>query len=352
MGHRERSPWWRFWGGAPGPGAAGSADPIEAFWAFWHDSELAMGEAIEHGTLSEWVEPISTRVAAIDDRLQWEFGRGRGAQHYFCLAAPGDARLRIVAERWRGAGPPDGPLFEFYPARPATGFQPGAILTYEDVPFLLDEFRILAVEDDVRERLDVRVYHPAFSGTTEAIAGSATFIALDGALGEDEVERWLGDIERSRDPLPGATELGGLRERVTAFGSRATGERWVLLEGKRPSGQPALATVNRALKRVEHLLLDTHYTVTLPVLRPTPGGLPDGVEHEELVALEDGLFADLGPDAVRIARETFEGKRLVHLHASATGPVPDRLERWCRAQAREVELSAADDPDWAVLRRW
>lgn len=150
-------------------------------------------------------------------------------------------------------------------------------------------------------------------------------------------------------------DLGGLAERVADLRRRATGERFAILEGKLPSGAPTIATVNLALKRVDHLLLDTHYSVVVRLQEPTPAGLTTSQEGAELNAREDELLAQLGRDAVYIGHETREGTRVLHFHAAAGGPAGALLEVWAgqlSAQGREVELEARHDPGWDVLKRF
>jgi hypothetical protein len=328
---------------------------IRAFWELWREQRRAIEAAIPAGTLQEWVEPIASRVSAIHPDLDWEFGAGLRASHYFCLSGKGNPELRVLAERWRQAGPGDDAVFEFHAARPGSGYDPEARLDFEGTTFPLSGFRVGVEEDEGRERLHVRVHHPAFALVHDPVRGLATYVALDGVLGEDETERWLGGVDLEEAPDPGAIDLGALVERVADLRRRATGERFAVLRGTLPSGAVTFATVNRAIKRVDHLLLDTHWQAVIPLLDPTEDGLTTAEEAEELNQLEGDLLSRLGHDAVYVGRETQEGTRVLHLHAAATGPAGARLEAWAaplQAAGREVELRAALDPDWAVLRRW
>jgi hypothetical protein len=328
---------------------------IRAFWQLWREQRHAIEAAIPAGTLREWVDAIASHVSAIHPDLDWEFGAGLRATHYLCLSGKGNPELRLLAERWRLAGPGDDAIFEFHAARPGDGYRPEAQLDFEGTAFPLSGFRVGIEEDGERERLHVQVFHPAFSLVHEPVRGLATYVALDSVLGEDETERWLGGVDLEDVPAPGAVDLGGLLEQVADLRRRATGERFVVLRRTLPSGAATFATVNRAIKRVDHLLLDTHWQAVIPLLDPTEEGLTTSEEAEELDQLEDDLLSRLGRDAVYIGRETQEGTRVLHLHATATGPAGARLEAWAaplQAAGREVELRAALDPDWAALRRW
>src|SRR5688572_19616606 len=97
------------------------SDAIDAFWTWWAQNADALERAIGDRSLPDWAPRISERVKAIDGRLDWEFGAGRRAPHYFCLSAKGDPVLRVLAERWRSRGPSDHPVFEFHASRPGGG---------------------------------------------------------------------------------------------------------------------------------------------------------------------------------------------------------------------------------------
>lgn len=328
---------------------------IGAFWAFWREQRPAIEAAIPAHRLEEWVEPIAARASAIHPDLDWEFGPGLRARHYFCLSGKGNPDLRVLTERWRLAGPGDDATFEFHAARPCVGYDPEVLLEFEGTAFPLSGFRVAVEEDEGRERLHLRVHHPAFAQVHDPVRGYASYVALDTVLGEDEAERWLGGVDLEEALPPGALDLGGLRERVADLRRRATGERFAVLRGTLPSGAPTFATVNRAIKRLDHLLLDTHWQAVIQLADPTDDGLATSEEAEELNQLEDDLLARLGRDAVYIGRETQEGTRVLHLHAAAAGPAGPRLEAWAGlllAAGRQVELRASLDPGWAVLHRW
>src|SRR6187399_1447322 len=58
------------------PSRAPAADPIAEFWAWWETAKGPLAQAIHNRTVSEWTDPISERVHAIDPGLAWELGPG------------------------------------------------------------------------------------------------------------------------------------------------------------------------------------------------------------------------------------------------------------------------------------
>jgi len=57
---------------------------------------------------------------------------------------------------------------------------------------------------------------------------------------------------------------------------------------------------------------------------------------------------------VFIGRETLDGRRVIHLHAAATGPVIDRVQQWVDSlEGRDdIEVRSRMDPTWEILDRW
>jgi hypothetical protein len=204
-----------------------------------------------------------------------------------------------------------------------------------------------------RELVHVVLHHPAFAMATEEQRNRAALLTLDNLLGEDGVEKWIGSIETSVPPLPGGKPLEELAAAIDALAGAATGERFAILEGRTAGGRPAVSTVNLALKRVDHLLMDLHLAVTVPLREPTSRGLTTNEEAASLNALEDELFEALGADAVYIGRETGDGARVMHFHVATVGPAEERVrERMGRHPNRGIRLRVEADPAWKILRRW
>jgi hypothetical protein len=163
----------------------------------------------------------------------------------------------------------------------------------------------------------------------------------------------VGAITPSVDPIADGRPLDALRDAVDQLKKTATGERFAILKGKAADGQPMVATINLALKRVDHLLMDEHLTVTFPLSDPTPQGLTTPEEAEVLNKLEDELLAALGHNAVYIGRETGQRQRVLHFHVATAGPAEERTRNWAKQpRERRAVIRAEYDPRWQVLRRW
>jgi hypothetical protein len=330
------------------------SDGIEAFWTWWPDGGRRIGAAIEARKLDEaLIAEVTAKVQAVHPKLTWELGPGAAAQHAFCLSPGGDPELRRLTERWLRAAPASDGAWEFHPAKRGAPSLSDAKLQIAEHTVPLGDMRFTVTVDPHRELMNVTSYHPAFAAMPEDMRGMTTFVTLDRILGEDTVERWLGGIRTSLEPLEKGGPFAMLIEAVGLMARGATGERFTTLEGQAPDGRPMAATINLALKRIDHLACDTHVAVDVALLTPTPEGLPDDEEAEALNDIEDELEEMITGDAVYFGRETVHGRRALHWFVAPDHAVRPQLEEWAaRHEDRDVRLTWAPDPRWATADRF
>jgi len=330
-------------------------DPgIESFWTWWPEAEVRIRAAIDARQLDEaLIAEISAKVQAIHAKLTWELGPGGTAQHAFCLSSGGEPELRRLTERWFRAAPAADAFWEFHPSKPPAPGLADARLQIGEHTVPLGEMRFTVTLDPHRELMIVTSFHAAFAAMPDEMRGMATFIVLDRVLGEDTVQRWLGGIRTSVEPLENGAPFAMLIEAVGVLARDATGERFTNLEGEAPDGRPLSATVNLALKRIDHIACDTHVSVDVALLAPTPDGLPTDDESDALSDIEDELEELITGDAVYFGRETAAGRRALHWFAAADHPVRPALEAWAARHAdRDVRLTWSSDPRWATAERF
>ncbi|CAN5736474.1 hypothetical protein BH09MYX1_BH09MYX1_18150 [soil metagenome] len=330
-----------------------SADGIAAFWEWWKTASEGIAGGFKSGGLTEdFVQAVSDHVHAIHPGLDWEFGPGLESEHHLCLSGKGNPTLRVVAERWRRKAPARNATWEFHASRqPHRGG--GLALEIGGHKVALDDAILELREDDTREKLDVRLFHPVFSEIDDKnLRIQITFIALDTTLGEDDVERWVGAVELADASTDAAVPLPTLRDRITQFRAKATGDKWIILRGER-EGRPVFVTMNAALKRVDHLVKDTHVELTLTLASPTSDGLTTKEEADVLNRMQDELTDLLGDEGAVIGRETGFGKRVLHYHVMEGGPAAAIFGRWrARHSGYEIEVAVRPDPLWDILDRW
>jgi hypothetical protein len=325
-------------------------DPaIARFWAFWHDNRAQIEKAIDAGTLMEWVEPLASLVRAIDEDLDWEFGKGRVAAHYFCLSPKGDVVKRAVTERWLAASPAPDEIFEYHPARPGGGYETGQTIHFGEHELAFRDFRFALEVEEPRRRVHLSAWHPGFAEAPKDLTVTATFICLDAVFGEDAVERWIGAIEVAASRPRNATDFPGLVAAVEGVTTAEDG--FSLLQGQLPDGSPIFVVARLGLKRLDHLEMDRHLEITIPFASPTEHGLTTEEEGTRLDAAEDVLVERLGADCVYIGRETGKGRRVLHFHVG-DGDALSFAKAWASDQPWPVQLSVQPDPEWEVLHRW
>jgi hypothetical protein len=330
---------------------------LDQFWAWWASAAPRIAAALDAKDNRSFVEELSSRVHAIDPGLAWETGPGlKGSRHHLTVSSEGDAILRVLTQRWVARAPSPDAAWEFYPARQALPYTGSWSLRFDDTGGVELDFKqaLISVTVDMgRERLDVRLYHPNFARLDEGKRKRAAFVMLDNLLGEDDVERWLARIETSNQPLPTGRPVEALISAVGELSKGAKGEAFALMQGKTPTGEPMVAMINLALKRVDHLLMDQHVAVTIPLRTPTEQGLPTTKEADELNALEDQLIDVLGRDAIYFGRETGRGLRVIHFQGAYQGPVESRTRTWAKQHTdRRVSVASEFDPKWLWFSRW
>jgi Family of unknown function (DUF695) len=323
---------------------------ITTFWRWWQQHSAPIAEAIEAGTAADLGTEISIQVGALHPSLQWELTPGHASRHALVVTSGGTPELRPLAERWFQAAPPADDTWEYHPSRVA---DPSAVsMKLEFGPHVLDlsQAEVGISIDDERQLVDVSVYHSAFDEMTQDARGQVTYLILDWLLGEDGVERWVGEIESRTQRPDDALPMDALAETIEALARRNPEGEWVLLEGRASDGSVLLVTARRPLKWIDYPLLDQHIAVSVSYSERNPAGLPEPGALARLRATEDELLAALGDSAVLAAVETVNGTRTFHLYAdSQDATARERATRWADA-TRGAQIEIAADPGWGAVR--
>ncbi|MEO1228511.1 MAG: DUF695 domain-containing protein [Myxococcota bacterium] len=326
-------------------------EAIRAFWAYWRDAEAELFALMGEDVPEKVVEQVSDAVHAIHPDMAWTFGPGQYKLHSFTLSGEGQAELRVIAERWRAAAP-EGARFDFFTSRPAA--DEDSVMSVQlrsadgpDIDF--EGFQIAAERDEDRRLVHVVVFHPAFWELPEQERARATFLALDHALGEADVERWLGSIETTATLPPVAVDLLGLRAEIAEVS--ALEAAWVVAQVE-DDGPPLFLTTCPSLKRWDHPYLDTSCQVVFPY-----AGGENGLPTEDLESLfgelEDELMrlADASEGIEHFARLTGRGERRNFFYVDGAGLEGARIQAWADARGGNVRVEIAEDPAWELLPR-
>lgn len=317
-------------------------EAIAELWAWWPDLLARLNATGEVVRLQD-VEALCRRVAAIHPKIQVLGEYRPGGSSWLCLSSRGNIEVRALVERW-AARSVDRDGWRFSTARPRNW--PPARST----PFPFVELEVAHQRDELREVIHVSLFHPAMVAMDPVQKNQLAFMALDHLLGEDEVERWIGNLSVTPARPAGAQPIASLGEAVRALAAQATAEQWQAVSTG-PKAAPTLIAINRALKPIDHVELGVHVRIDIELRAPGPRGLAQGKEEVQLGALQAALSHDLGARAVLVARETHLGHRVLHLHANprdvqAVTAWRQRHPEW------EISILSQPDPGWEIVRRW
>jgi hypothetical protein len=320
------------------------ATAVTAFWTWWATGRSRVEQAIAGGSWDPvLIDEINALVTAIDPGLAWEFGAGTASQHLLVVTANGDRALRVVAERWRRAGPAPDTTFGYAASRQANPSALDSRLDLDGHRFELGALRFAADVDDDAVQIDVCVWHPAFPDLPDTTRVQIAFLALDWLLGEDGVEIWVREIDTTGEEGPDLTGAE-LAATVAALMPAGGEPQWTVLSGNR-GGRPVLASVCVPLKAARWPAADTHVRLDVPFHSANAGGLPVDGSLAALHAFEDRLFAYAdGP--VLVAHESADGVRTYHLYADRQAAVDALAPITASWPEGRVRTTVTPDPAW------
>lgn len=325
--------------------AAPSVHPVSAFWEWW----AAEGRAVDPHRHSRAVDRLTTRLQAIDPGLTWHFGEGAAARYRLTASAGGVAEVRPAAERWLRAAPAADAMWEFRASQEA---DPEALTSRleiggSELDLSLVRFRVDVVDEELR--VHVGVHHPMFAALPGDVAGQVTFLVLDWLLGEDDVERWVAEVETLVDGTGVTSTAEDLRAAVGALAASRDPQEWTLARWQDADGHPGLASFRRGLRWIDTPLFDRHHVLTRGFAAGEDGLPADGSALDELGEVEDALVAVVGPRGVLVGHETFRGVRTFHVYADGED---QNVDAALEAFASEHGLTFAARPDaaWSEVR--
>jgi hypothetical protein len=205
----------------------------------------------------------------------------------------------------------------------------------------LSQYRAISSWDENRQRVDVRLWHPTMTSAPPAASIRAAYLFLDNLLGEDGVERWVGEIDLLEAETVGRSP-DELRSEVERRSAEASGESWVLAEG-----DGGVYLVNLAVKPIDHPWKHWHVVVTVD------RGLDQLSHSTELPALdaaEDRLVeAMTAAESVHLGHVTDRKRRKIHFMCADGERGRAVGQAWADAERHfGPRVDVDDDPAWSV----
>jgi len=326
-------------------------DPVAAFWSWWQESGADLtAAALADREPVRVADELSRRVAAIADGLTWELSAGGRSSHLLVVSPEGDPDLRATARRWLRSAPAATATWGYADTRQPVQDVDAVELETEGATVAFRDIVVSARREGLR--LSVAVHHPSFAHLDDAARETIASLALDSAIGESDVECWIGEVARPRLAPLDAFPLRWVRKLVSDFKAEHTspdGEpHQVVFQGQGAEG-PILAMAQVPLAAATAPELDTHVGVFLEYLAaedglPTPGAL------EELRHFEDALTLDLAGRGRVVAHQSSAGTRVLHVFVDGTSDAADRVRaasrRWTQGSAGVTETH---DPSWSMV---
>lgn len=333
----------------------GQHDPAAAraqFWDWWAGEGSALvAQALADRDPQRVVEPLSAAVQAIDPGLAWELGPGQVAEHVLVVSPAGDPALRPSARRWLREAPAPDTVWEYADSRQPDPGVDQVVLEAEGTTIRFADARASARRSG--HHLDVTIHHPAFPDLGEQAAHHLAALMLDSALGEADVELWVGEISAATLPLLEGFPLSGLRAPVRDLRDDSTDDddnpQWAMMQGETAEGA-VMAIAQIPLSPLTAPDLDLHIAVLVPYADQTEQGLPGPNSLPALRDLEEHVAQLLGASGRIVAHQSHHGLRVLHLYADSTTPAVDQVRAavsgWDQG---EVVVSETDDPTWASV---
>ncbi len=315
------------------------------FWRWWSTARERVAQAIASGGFDDrLVNDINDAVRTIHPAMGWELAPGRAAQHAFCISPEGNPELRQAALRWLASAPPPDSTWEYHASKQPSPSHRG--LEVAGGRFDLEAVRAIASWDARRRKVDVRLWHPRFPEVPEAVRLQVGFIFLDNLLGEEDVERWIGEIDLLDAPTGGRTP-DELRAEIERRRSEAGGnETWVLGTIEGPDGRETVVLADASLKRIDHPFADHHVEIGV-VLE----GAPDQAEAALLNAEEDDLVRRMQGLAVYAGRTTTPALRAMHFVAADPELLKPAIDAWAEGlPPRRIKVNFQHDMGWEFQR--
>lgn len=169
---------------------------IVEFWAWFQDARPKIESLYEQGNFEALNSLVSPALDAVEPRLAWEIGPGKGTCYSFTISAEGNPELRGIVDATVERAPKVATweFNRFKQPRPA----PRAInLPERRLRVPTEKWQFIADEDRGLGRIHVTVVDDQLAQMDKEAALRAISLFLDALLGEQAVEEWLGEIRVS-----------------------------------------------------------------------------------------------------------------------------------------------------------
>jgi|SRR5579862_1172577 len=171
-----------------------SDEAISAFWRWFSERHRDVEAMLDRDETAELSRQINIQIDLLSPQLAWEIGPGLVEPYMFVFPTAGDSERKAAVGRIMEKAPRI-ERWEFHASRPARPFQPEVQLPDRDLSFRTSDWHFTLKPSSTSDRFELNIFDDELASFDEKTALTAVFILLDAVLGEDMVERWIGNIK-------------------------------------------------------------------------------------------------------------------------------------------------------------
>jgi hypothetical protein len=188
-------------------------DPIDVWWSAFAANEAEINRCFRRQSELNLADWMHEHLQPVHPELMWEFGPGlRGAAHRLVITPESRRDLRpLVWELLARA--PRLPGWEFYEYRPAESLEMAEMTVDARVGGTLAGVTV-ALRPGEHNLVDLTYVVPV--EWSDELAAKVAFVATETLVGEEALDRWIGAIEHTSQPVADFQPIGlaELREAV------------------------------------------------------------------------------------------------------------------------------------------
>jgi len=171
-----------------------SEEAINAFWRWFSDHHRDVEAMLDRDDTAELSRQINAQIDHLSSQLAWEIGPGLVEPYMFVFPTAGDSERKAAVGRIMEKAPKI-ERWEFHASRPTRPFQREVQLPDRGLSFQTSDWRFALKPSPQSDRFELQIFDDRLGSVEEKTALTAVFILLDAVLGEDMVERWIGNIK-------------------------------------------------------------------------------------------------------------------------------------------------------------
>jgi hypothetical protein len=166
---------------------------IEDFWDWFASNSSGLISMYAIRDFNALAEVLNRELDKIMCELAWEIGPGKKKPYLLTISSEGNPALRQIAETMIQFAP-ELANWEFYSAKPPRHPAGIVYLPERKTQFDTRRWKFIPMERPENGRLDLVILDEQLASADREAALKAVSIYLDELLGEDTVERWIGEL--------------------------------------------------------------------------------------------------------------------------------------------------------------